>query len=49
MANRNIITDNDSNSKEQLSMYFDPFIYKHSKELMLDGVNITKLIMYFGI
>jgi class 3 adenylate cyclase len=47
MANQNIITDNDSNSKEQLSMYFDPFIYKHSKELMLDGVNITKLIIVF--
>ncbi|HEY6659099.1 MAG TPA: adenylate/guanylate cyclase domain-containing protein [Nitrososphaeraceae archaeon] len=47
MANQNIITDNDSNSKEQLSMYFDPFIYKHSKELKLDGVNITKLIIVF--
>ena len=47
MANQNIITDNDSNSKEQLSMYFDPFIYKHIKELKLDGVNIIKLIVVF--
>ena len=33
MANQNSITDNDPYSKEQLSMYFDPFIYKHIKEL----------------
>ncbi|MGI0000727.1 MAG: adenylate/guanylate cyclase domain-containing protein, partial [Nitrososphaeraceae archaeon] len=46
MANQNI-TDNDPYSKEQLSMYFDPFIYKHIKELRLDGVNINKLIIVF--
>ena len=32
MANQNI-TDNDPYSKEQLGMHFDPFIYKHIKEL----------------
>ncbi|HEX5186383.1 MAG TPA: adenylate/guanylate cyclase domain-containing protein [Nitrososphaeraceae archaeon] len=41
------IYDNDSHSKEQLGMYFDPFIYKHRKELKLDGVNMTKLIIVF--
>ena len=46
MANKNI-TDNDPYSKQQLSMYFDPFIYKHIKELKLDGVNINKLIIVF--
>ena len=47
MTNRNI-TDNDPYSKEQLGKYFDPFIYKHIKELSLDGVNINKLIyLYF--
>ena len=46
MANQNI-TDNDPYSKEQLSMYFDPFIYKHIKELKLYGVNINKLIIVF--
>ena len=46
MANQNI-TDNDPYSKEQLSMYFDPFIYKHIKELKLDGVNINKFIIVF--
>src|SRR5215204_1040679 len=46
MANKNI-TDNDPYSKEQLSMYFDPFIYKHIKELRLDVVNINKLIIVF--
>ena len=46
MANLNI-TDNDLYSKEQLSMYFDPFIYKHIKELKLDGVNINKFIIVF--
>ncbi len=45
-ANQNI-TDNDPYSKEQLSIYFDPFIYKHIKELKLDGVNINKLIIVF--
>jgi class 3 adenylate cyclase len=28
-------------------MYFDPLIYKHIKELKLDGVNINKLIIVF--
>ena len=46
MANHNV-TNNDPHSKEQLSMYFDPFIYKHIKELRLDGVNIHKLIIVF--
>ena len=46
MANQNI-TDNDPYSKEQLGMYFDPFVYNHIKELKLDGVNITKLIIVF--
>ena len=46
MANQNI-TDNDSYSKEQLSMYFDPLIYKHIKELKLDGVNINEFIIVF--
>ena len=32
MADQNI-TDNDPYSKEQLGKYFDPFIYKHIKEL----------------
>ena len=32
---------------EQLSMYFDSFIYKHIKELKLDGVNINKFIIVF--
>src|SRR5919112_901701 len=45
--NKNIISNNDTYSKEQLSMYFDPFIYKHIKELKLDGVNINKLIIVF--
>jgi hypothetical protein len=47
MANQNITTDNDPYSKEQLGMYFDPFIYKHIKELKLDGVNINKFIIVF--
>jgi hypothetical protein len=47
MANQKIITDNDPYSKEQLGMYFDPFIYKHIKELKLDGVNINKFIIVF--
>jgi class 3 adenylate cyclase len=47
MVNQNSITDNDPYSKEQLSMYFDPFIYKHIKELKLDGVNINKFIIVF--
>jgi hypothetical protein len=47
MANQNIITDIDPYSKEQLGMYFDPFIYKHIKELKLDGVNINKFIIVF--
>jgi class 3 adenylate cyclase len=46
MANQNI-TDIDPYSKEQLGMYFDPFIYKHIKELKLDGVNINKFIIVF--
>ena len=46
-ANQNIITDNDPYSKEQLSMYFDPYVYKHMKELKLDGVNINKFIIVF--
>ena len=46
MANQNI-TDNDPYSKEQLSMYFDPLIYKHIKELKLDGVNINEFIIVF--
>src|ERR1044072_1282691 len=46
MANHNII-DYDSYSKNQLGMYFDPFIYGHNNELKLDGVNLTKLIIIF--
>ena len=46
MANQNI-TDNEPYSKEQLGMYFDLFIYKHIKELKLDGININKLIIVF--
>ena len=46
MTNQNI-TDNDPYSKEQLSMYFDPLIYKHIKELKLDGVNIIEFIIVF--
>ncbi len=46
MVNPNITVD-DHYSKEQLSIYFDPFIYKHIKELRLDGVNINKLIIVF--
>jgi hypothetical protein len=46
MSNQNI-TDNDPYSKEQLSMYFDPFIYQHIKELKLDGININKFIIVF--
>ena len=46
MTDQNI-TDNDPYSKEQLGKYFDPFIYKHIKELKLDGVNINKLIIVF--
>jgi len=45
MANQNIIDD--PYSKEQLGIYFDPFIYKHIKELMLDGININNLIIVF--
>jgi len=45
MANQNI-TD-DPYSKEQLGMYFDPFIYKHIKELKLDGINIHSFIIVF--
>ena len=45
MANQNI-TD-DPYSKEQLGMYFDPFIYKHIKELKLDGINIYSFIIVF--
>ena len=46
MANQNVI-DDDPYSKEQLGMYFDPFIYEHIKELRLDGININKLIIVF--
>ena len=46
MANQNI-TNNEPYSKEQLGMYFDLFIYKHIKELKLDGININKLIIVF--
>jgi len=46
MANQNM-TDNDPYSKEQLGKYFDPFIYKHIKELSFDGININKLIIVF--
>ena len=46
MANQNI-TDNDPYSEEHLSTYFDPFIYKHIKELKLDGVNINNFIIVF--
>ena len=45
MANQNI-TDG-SYSKEQLGMYFDPFIYKHIKELKLDGIQIHRFIIVF--
>jgi hypothetical protein len=45
MANQNIIDD--PYSKEQLGIYFDPFIYKHIKELKLDGININNLIIVF--
>ena len=46
MANQNII-DSDPYSREQLGMHFDPFIYKHIKELKLGGVNINKFIIVF--
>ena len=46
MVNQNII-HNDHYSKEQLSIYFDPFIYKHIKELKLDGININDFIIVF--
>jgi class 3 adenylate cyclase len=46
MVNQNIRV-NDPYSKEQLGIYFDPFIYKHIRELKLDGVNINKLIIVF--
>src|SRR5215510_362911 len=46
MANQNII-HNDHYSKEQLGIYFDPFIYKHIKELKLDGININNFIIVF--
>jgi len=46
MANQNI-TDNDPYSRKQLGMHFDPFIYKHIKELKLDGVNINNFIIVF--
>ena len=45
MANQNIIDD--PYSKKQLGIYFDPFIYKHIKELKLDGININNMIMVF--
>ena len=45
MTNQNIIDD--PYSKEQLGIYFDPFIYKHIKELKLDGININNLIIVF--
>ena len=45
MANQNIIDD--PYSKKQLGIYFDPFIYKHIKELKLDGININNLIIVF--
>ena len=45
MANQNITGD--SYSKEQLGMYFDPFIYKHIKELKLDGIHIQSIIIVF--
>ena len=46
MVDQNII-HNDHYSKEQLSIYFDPFIYKHIKELKLDGININDFIIVF--
>jgi len=46
LANQDII-DNDPYSKEQLGIYFDPFIYEHIIELKLDGVNIHKLVIVF--
>ena len=46
LANQNF-TNNDPHSKEQLSMYFDPFIFNNIKELKLDGININKLIIVF--
>ena len=46
MVNQNIIHNNHY-SKEQLSIYFDPFIYKHIKELKLDGININDFIIVF--
>src|SRR6476660_8380340 len=46
MANHNV-TNNDPHSKEQLSMYFDPFIFSNIKELKLDGININQLIIVF--
>lgn len=46
MANQNV-TNIDPYSKEQLGMYFDPFIYKHINGLKLDGVNINKFIIVF--
>ena len=46
MANHNV-ANNDPHSKEQLSMYFDPFIFSNIKELKLDGININQLIIVF--
>jgi hypothetical protein len=46
LANQNI-ADDDPYSKEHLSMYFDPFVYKHTKELKIDEVNINNLIIVF--
>jgi hypothetical protein len=46
MANQNV-RNIDSYPKEQLGMYFDPFIYKHINELKLDGVYINKFIIVF--
>ena len=46
MVNQNI-THEDHYSKEQLGIYFDPFIYKHIKELRLDGININDFIIVF--
>ena len=30
-----------------IAFYFDPFIYKHIKELKLDGININDFIIVF--
>src|ERR1044071_3328993 len=41
------LPDPDSSCPDTLSISFDPFIFKHIKELKLDGVNINNFIIVF--